>query len=191
MDLIITPMLDMAFQLLAFFVVTYNPAAIEVHIDGRLLPPDKAAVSNDQAPQDKPPEPKPDVAPTDEEPKVEEFITVYVKSGTAAETVNDGKPTQIIITTKQHPDPLDPWQRFEIENDETVNLGGNPRVQHYEPAMRKLTELLVEKKKDLTGIDFNLKLKLDKALKHAHAVRIWDACHASGMKKIGFLPPKD
>ena len=33
---IITPMLDMAFQILAFFIMTYHPSALEGHIPGTL-----------------------------------------------------------------------------------------------------------------------------------------------------------
>ena len=39
LGLIITPMLDMSFQLMAFFIMTYHPSALEGHIDGNLLPP--------------------------------------------------------------------------------------------------------------------------------------------------------
>jgi biopolymer transport protein ExbD len=42
LGLVITPMLDMSFQLLAFFVMIYHPSALEAHIDGRLLPPPPA-----------------------------------------------------------------------------------------------------------------------------------------------------
>jgi biopolymer transport protein ExbD len=35
---IITPMLDMAFQLLAFFIMTYHPSTAEGAVDGTLLP---------------------------------------------------------------------------------------------------------------------------------------------------------
>jgi hypothetical protein len=35
---VITPMLDMSFQLLAFFIMIYHPSALEVPIDDRLLP---------------------------------------------------------------------------------------------------------------------------------------------------------
>jgi biopolymer transport protein ExbD len=38
-ELPITPMLDMAFQLMVFFILTYHPSALEVQIDGTLLPP--------------------------------------------------------------------------------------------------------------------------------------------------------
>jgi len=36
--LMITPMLDLAFQLLAFFVMTYRPGPHEAFVDGTLLP---------------------------------------------------------------------------------------------------------------------------------------------------------
>ena len=38
LGLIVTPMLDMAFQLLAFFIMTYHPPAREAAIDGTLKP---------------------------------------------------------------------------------------------------------------------------------------------------------
>src|SRR2546421_11155369 len=42
LGLIITPMLDMSFQLLAFFIMTYHPSALEGHIPGSLVPGDVA-----------------------------------------------------------------------------------------------------------------------------------------------------
>jgi biopolymer transport protein ExbD len=39
----ITPMLDMAFQLLTFFILTYRPAPTEVQFNMNLLPPAPAA----------------------------------------------------------------------------------------------------------------------------------------------------
>src|SRR5262245_55976659 len=46
MGLIITPMLDMSFQILSFFVMTYHPSALEGHIDGNLLPPKDVATAS-------------------------------------------------------------------------------------------------------------------------------------------------
>ena len=53
LGIIITPMLDMAFQLLAFFVMTYHQSALEGHIDGNLLPPAKVAVKDPAKPLEK------------------------------------------------------------------------------------------------------------------------------------------
>ncbi len=46
----ITPMLDMAFQLLTFFILTYRPAPSEGQFSMNLLPAQKAIdISKDQA----------------------------------------------------------------------------------------------------------------------------------------------
>ena len=46
LGLIITPMLDMSFQILAFFIMTYHPSALEGHIPGSLAPPDNPATKS-------------------------------------------------------------------------------------------------------------------------------------------------
>ena len=46
----ITPMLDMAFQLLTFFILTYNPAPAEVQFNMNLLPPAPAAKMSAEPP---------------------------------------------------------------------------------------------------------------------------------------------
>ncbi len=38
---IVTPFLDMSFQILAFFIMTYHPSAFEAHDPGSLVPPDQ------------------------------------------------------------------------------------------------------------------------------------------------------
>jgi biopolymer transport protein ExbD len=50
----IAPMLDMAFQLLTFFVLTYHPAPSEVQFVMNLLPAQPATAISADAPSDKP-----------------------------------------------------------------------------------------------------------------------------------------
>jgi biopolymer transport protein ExbD len=80
LGLVITPMLDMSFQLLAFFVMIYHPSALEAHIDGRLLPPPPPRTAalvppgkgkEEKAPpaKDKKPDEKKDDLPTPEPDK--------------------------------------------------------------------------------------------------------------------------
>jgi biopolymer transport protein ExbD len=55
-DVPVTPMLDMAFQLLTFFVLTYKPAPSEVQFVMNLLPAQPATAISAEAPSDKPAE---------------------------------------------------------------------------------------------------------------------------------------
>jgi len=61
----LTPMLDVAFQLLTFFILTFKPAPLELQFDLNLLP---------TAPQTEPePEPPPEDQPSDEPAPMQSF----------------------------------------------------------------------------------------------------------------------
>ncbi|RUL87612.1 ExbD/TolR family protein [Tautonia sociabilis] len=61
----LTPMLDVAFQLLTFFILTFKPAPLELQFDLNLLPSE---------PQTQPePEPPPEESPSDEPPAIRSF----------------------------------------------------------------------------------------------------------------------
>src|SRR5438874_12903780 len=77
MGLIITPMLDMSFQLMAFFIMTYHPSALEGHIDGNLLPPTLVATASKSKVDEKMPM---DLPAIDEVPDLQEVLQVVVKS---------------------------------------------------------------------------------------------------------------
>src|SRR5438132_4181412 len=82
LGLIITPMLDMSFQILAFFIMTYHPSAMEGHIAGSLAPPEITAT---KAPQMQQMDIIPPSVPEDMLlPEVQEALTVIVKTGGAA-----------------------------------------------------------------------------------------------------------
>jgi biopolymer transport protein ExbD len=53
----VTPMLDMAFQLLTFFILTYRPAPTEGQFSMNLLPAQKATDISKEPPKDAPPSP--------------------------------------------------------------------------------------------------------------------------------------
>src|SRR5438477_9989569 len=75
LGLIITPMLDMSFQLMAFFIMTYHPSALEGHIDGNLLPPTLVANKSKNV------VPTPiDLPAIEEEPQLQDVLVVAVKA---------------------------------------------------------------------------------------------------------------
>src|SRR5438132_6078945 len=87
LGLIITPMLDMSFQILAFFIMTYHPSALEGHIPGSLVPPDnfaKKSKDNNPLPAEAPPLSIPE---EDLIPEIQEAITIKVKAITGKDAV--------------------------------------------------------------------------------------------------------
>lgn len=98
---VITPFLDMAFQILGFFVMTYHPSALEGHIDGRLLPPDQGISSGSGGGAK-----DVDLPPLVEDPMVEDHYKVIiraVKEGQTEAGRQDGEPSQIFLNSPQDP----------------------------------------------------------------------------------------
>jgi biopolymer transport protein ExbD len=70
----LTPMLDVAFQLLTFFILTFKPAPLELQFDLNLLP---------TTPQAQPePEPPPEDSPSDEPPAIRSFQVTLLSNRT-------------------------------------------------------------------------------------------------------------
>src|SRR4051794_23896418 len=81
LGLIITPMLDMAFQMLSFFIMTYHPAALEGHIPGSLVPPTDVAKFNKDNPNVTPQEQDPlSVPPEDLLKELDEAVQVRIRA---------------------------------------------------------------------------------------------------------------
>ena len=77
-DVSLTPMLDVAFQLLTFFIFTFKPAPLELQFNMNLLP---------TAPQTEPePEPPPEDNPSDEPPAIQSFQVTLHSDDTGALT---------------------------------------------------------------------------------------------------------
>lgn len=87
----ITPMLDMAFQLLTFFIFTYHPSALEGHMDLTLpaATEAKAASPADMAP----------VPSANELPEIPADLTVIVR--TRHDGANDGAIDSIAVKDPQ------------------------------------------------------------------------------------------
>ena len=90
-ELPITPMLDMAFQLLTFFVFTYHPSALEGQIEMTLPKSGEAMASK---PEDVNPN-----KPSDEELEVPSELTVIIKTQAGGE--NPHMPHQYLVEARE------------------------------------------------------------------------------------------
>jgi biopolymer transport protein ExbD len=180
LGLIITPMLDMSFQLLAFFIMTYHPSALEGHIPGSLVPPEdfaKKSKDNNPVPQENP------LSVPEEEllPELQESITVKIKSiakGQETGALVEGSPAQIFLKTPQETEPqliADPTQIFTKDpvKDAMVILDS------------KLKDMIAKGATKKT----NLKIAADGDLRQQYVMQVYDTCKKAGFDKIHFVPP--
>jgi biopolymer transport protein ExbD len=180
LGLIITPMLDMSFQLLAFFIMTYHPSALEGHIPGSLVPPEdfaKKSKDNNPVPQENPLS----VPEEDLLPELQESITVKIKSvakGQESGTLVEGSPAQIFLKTPQDADPqliADPTQIFTKD------------------PVKDAMAILDSKLKDMIAKGStkkaNLKIAADGDLRQQYVMQVYDTCKKAGFDKIHFVPP--
>ncbi len=175
LGLIITPMLDMSFQIMAFFIMTYHPSALEGHIDGNLLPPEKSAVkSKDQKQTD------PNVIPADIDPELNEVLLVQIKAVAkkadeqgGEQGRNEGEPKQLLLKLPAEPDPK------EIAN----------ATVEFKVGLKRLEDELKQYLKNGAMGNANIKLEGDNNLKHMYTMEVYDVCKLAGFKNISFVAP--
>lgn len=178
LGIIITPMLDMAFQLMAFFIMTYNPSALETHIDGTLLPPTKMAMKGPKAPAD--PKDMTDIPPTDTEPELTEVLMVTVKAvprGQTDGTRNDGEPARILLKRPENPAP-------DVVGDPSDGPVDDKKLTHLARLNEELKKIVGE-----GGAGATIKIEADGGLKHRYTVQVYDACKHAGFKNVAFVAP--
>jgi biopolymer transport protein ExbD len=163
-DLPITPMLDMAFQMLVFFILTYTPAALETHIDADLRPAKPAvAKAADSEPKD---DQEDKDNPADENPDAEESLTVFVEALSEKDRVEPdavGSPKRIYVQT-----PESDKKRLVCSQDDSLDQG-----------LKKLEAVLVKflrtsENAESTVVD----IYADGKLKFDYLIRVQDVCKA-------------
>jgi biopolymer transport protein ExbD len=191
LGIIITPFLDMAFQLLAFFIMTYHPAAVERHIDGKLLPPLKPAIIGE--PKDKKDK---DATPNDQDPeKLKEQYFVIIKSvpkGAVRGELKEGEPTQIQLKRPENPttpDTLVDVDPNAVKNE--INKDGEPEriIVGWEKGLDLLKRELEKVSKGPAGGQGSINIQADASLHHGFVVRVYDVCRLAGFQAVGFAPP--
>jgi hypothetical protein len=207
LGIIITPMLDMAFQVLAFFIMTYHPSALEGYFDIKMLPPEKVAAKGDKDTSK-----DPGIA---DPPELIDVLTVYVKSvgqGQQEGTRKAGEPSRLEL--KRPEDGANPEMISDM-NSETVTkltpdlkdfLDDVPMDSRKKEALREkynmalfhegLGKLSLELKKfldDPSHIKANIKIAPDPDLKHKYTMALYDACkgtkEAPLFQNIQFIAP--
>jgi biopolymer transport protein ExbD len=159
----ITPMLDMAFQLLFFFIMTFNPADLEGQMD-LSLPSDADKAAHDQK----------DVNPMKEstkelEPEFPSDLTVKVR--TQLDGRNDGEISALFVRG------IDAKEDSISGADEAAMLEG-------------LAKYLAEKQAGLTNKEA-IKVQGDGKLKVKAIIHVMDVCRKAGFNNVSFVPPED
>jgi biopolymer transport protein ExbD len=158
--------LDMAFQILAFFIFTYNPASMEGQIE-MAMPASGEARAPDQEQAD------PTKVP-DTELELTSELTVTLTTGGEAAT---GAISSIAVEGADLVSKAVYSTAKAIEDD-------------LERGMPTFQNFLKGKQAGLTNKD-SIKIRADSALKYVFVVKVMDACSKAGFKHIGFAPPPD
>jgi biopolymer transport protein ExbD len=175
LGIIITPMLDMAFQLMAFFIMTYNPSALEAHIDGTLLPPTKVATKGpDTTPMEM------DIPPIDTEPQLLDVLMVTVKAVPKGQTEGsrlEGEPSKIFLKRPESP-------TADVVGEVVDGPVDDKKLTHLHRLEAELKKIVKE-----SGPGANIKIEGDGKLKHRFTVQVYDVCKQAGFKNVAFVAP--
>ena len=128
-NLPITPMLDMAFQLLAFFVMTYHPSDLEGQMDLSLP---SEAITRAEKKEDIDPNAKPDPKPLE----LPANLTVLVR--TQQDGVNNGRISALTLQDESGPQPVDTLDKLKddlkkkretVENKENIKIQADGKLK--------------------------------------------------------------
>jgi biopolymer transport protein ExbD len=161
-NLPITPMLDMAFQLLFFFIMNFNPADLEGQLDLSLpSEADKAAHRAEEV--------KHDAKAGTPDPELPSDLTVKVRTQLDGE--HDGDISAIFV--------------HKLNSREEPVPGANPKdlVAGLKAYLKKAQEGVANKEA--------IRIQADGKLKLRGTLMVMDACRDCGFKNISFVPPED
>jgi biopolymer transport protein ExbD len=194
LGLIITPMLDMSFQLLAFFIMTYHPSALEGHIPGSLVPPDNIMKKGPKDPNVPAPVEDPlSVKEEDLDPALKESMIVRLKSiakGQEFSHLLEGRIDRISIRP-----PVEENDKViaEVRVSGTLGFTDEALDKEYRREVRKAMDTLDTKLKELAkqGVvkKAHIKLEADNDMRQEYFMMAYDTCKRAGFDKIHFVPP--
>jgi biopolymer transport protein ExbD len=170
MALPIVPMLDLSFQLLFFFVATFNPGKAEGKLQMN-LPASGQAKAQDQSQVD----PSKISEPNLEIPS-DFVVVVSAREDSFTLSIRDSEKVNEVGVLR--------------------NLTKENRKEEVAKLLDILRERLAEKLKGRQAKDGdkagdNVKIEATKKTKHADLVAVMDACIRAGYTQVGFAPPPD
>ncbi len=177
LGLIITPMLDMSFQILAFFIMTYHPSSLEKNIPGSLVPPEDFAKQSKDKNNITPNDPL-SIPEEDLNPELDAAVTVKVRAvmkGDETKWLVLGSPRQILVRTA-------------IETEQQLIADVDGKDTTVDAALKKLDREL----KAMVGkgsTKANLKIAPDGDLRQEYVMAVYDTCKNAGFSKVHFVPP--
>jgi biopolymer transport protein ExbD len=202
LGLIITPMLDMSFQILAFFIMTYHPSALEGHLPGSLTPPDKNIAKKGSEKNPEPGDPAVSVPEDELIPGLHEAITVKSKAivkGDSFSHTEDLKPKPLLVGRLSQVyvrEAVDTKGRLVAEVRVTGESGVDAKsilAEHQRKSAAAMALLTEELKKIAaqpgTGNKNDIKIEADNDLQQEYIMLVYDTCKKAGFEKIHFVPP--
>lgn len=161
----ITPMLDMSFQLLFFFISTFKlPTGMEGSLELNL--PSEATAAADQLQNVDPTHASDNDKPAD----LKDVITINVETA-AQGTGTDDSISMLTIQEPSGKTPISP-----------------PYKKHLDELTEKLKDIVALKKGDTTP---SVKIEGDSRLRWCGVVKVMDACRNAGLPNISFAQPPD
>jgi biopolymer transport protein ExbD len=157
----ITPMLDMTFQLLFFFIATYHrPTGLEGQMD-LALPSEAKAKAPDETLVDT------NQMSSDDTPDLDADVTVIVQTQTA------GTQTDSISA-------------LTIRDRTDVHVDYDPALAELQAKLKDVVQQRTQEGKKLA-----VRIQGDARLKWKGVVKVMDACRKAGFDNVGFVAPPD
>jgi biopolymer transport protein ExbD len=180
----IVPMLDMAFQLLAYFIMVYHPSALEGQMQLALPAAGEAKAKSEM-----------DVDPnilsdTEAEPPSE--MTVVIK--TQQDGGNASVPNTYLVenTLQGSAIPMTTLKEVGDYLHQEVERLRKERADEVQRLRARGTKLSEDEKKRLRQLqEFSVKVKPASRLRFTFVADIMDAAARAGFTSVGFAPPPD
>lgn len=216
--LIVTPMLDMSFQLLAFFIAVYSPNAAEQFIGGELGRTKSVPTESRSGPKIDKGEKK-DVTPTvgDAPPELEQQYTVFVtaqhprEKGGAVKFVDSKEGVRAMFV--QIKSPANVLDREDAKNAEKILdlpppvLDRAKDVANKKEAFGKVqlaledlykeatgktkAEAKADKKEDPSVIKTKIRIEADRNIQFDYVIQVYAAAKRAGFDDVTFTTPLD